>query len=258
MADYIKNIDQAERRVFTEVVEIREEGEENFIEGYAFVFGAEADLGSFTEEIAQGAADGMLNDDVRGLLNHEPNIVLGRTKAGTMQLTLDARGLKYRIKYNPKDSDHVNTREKILRGDISQSSFAFRVKDDKWETRNGKDHRIITKFSRLIDVSPVTYPAYPDATVGARSLDKFKNETRAMKPGDMVRPKKGMEHMDMHKGMSMEIVEISSEKAISVKMNGMVHKWYVASELEMEDMTEMKNKKDLAEMDQQIMRQELN
>ena len=74
----------------------------------------------------------------------------------------------------------------------------------------------------------------------------------------MVRPKKGMEHMDMHKGMSMEIVEISSEKAISVKMNGMVHKWYVASELEMEDMTEMKNKKDLAEMDQQIMRQELN
>lgn len=191
--DYIKNIDEAERRFFTDTVEIREEGEEKFIEGYAFVFGAVADLGGFTEEVAPGAADEVMNDDVRGLLNHEPNIVLGRTKSGTMQLSLDARGLKYRIKYNPNDPDHVSAREKILRGDISQSSFAFRTKDDKWEVRNGKDHRTLLKFSRLIDVSPVTYPAYPDATVAARSLSKIIN-----------------------------------------------------------------NKKDLAEMDQQIMRQELN
>ena len=171
--DYIKNIDEAERRMISEPVEMREEGEDKFIEGYAFVFGAVADLGSFTEEIAPGAADGVMNDDVRGLLNHEPNIVLGRTKSGTMQLTLDARGLKYRIKYNPNDPDHVSAREKILRGDISQSSFAFRIKDDKWETRNGKDHRTLLKFSRLIDVSPVTYPAYPDATVAARSHEKI-------------------------------------------------------------------------------------
>lgn len=193
MADYIKNIEEAERRMVTESVEIREEGDEKYIEGYAFVFGAQADLGGFTEEIAVGAADEVMNDDVRGLLNHEANIVLGRTKSGTMTLALDARGLKYRIKYNPNDPDHVSAREKIMRGDISQSSFAFRTKDDKWEVKNGKDHRTILKFSRLIDVSPVTYPAYPDATVAARSLSKIVN-----------------------------------------------------------------NKKDLAEMDQQIMRQELN
>jgi HK97 family phage prohead protease len=185
MADYIKNIDEAERRFFTETVEIREDGDEKFIEGYAFVFGAQADLGSFTEEVAPGAADEVMNDDVRGLLNHEPNIVLGRTKSGTMQLSLDARGLKYKIKYNPNDQDHVSAREKILRGDISQSSFAFRTKDDKWEVRNGKDHRTILKFSRLIDVSPVTYPAYPDATVGARSLTKITNNKKDLAEMDL-------------------------------------------------------------------------
>lgn len=191
--DYIKNIDDAERRFFTEMVEIREEGEQRFIEGYAFVVGAVADLGGFTEEITAGAASEVLNDDVRGLFNHEPNIVLGRNKAGTMTLAEDNKGLRYSIKYNPNDPDHVSVSEKIKRGDVSQSSFAFRVKDDKWETRNGKEHRTILKLKRLIDVSPVTYPAYPDATVGMRSLSKIIN-----------------------------------------------------------------NKKDLAEMDQQIMRQELN
>ncbi|HYF69094.1 MAG TPA: HK97 family phage prohead protease [Ohtaekwangia sp.] len=191
--DYIKNIDNAERRMISEQVELREENEQRFMEGYAFKFGAIADLGSFTEEIAPGAADGVMNDDVRGLFNHDPNLVLGRNKAGTMTLSVDAVGMRYAIKHNPNDPDHVSVSEKIKRGDVTQSSFAFRVKDDKWETRNGKEHRTILKFSRLIDVSPVTYAAYNDATVALRSLSNIVN-----------------------------------------------------------------NKKDLAEMDQQIMRQELN
>lgn len=171
--DYIKNIDDAERRFVVELVELREEGEQKFIEGYAYKVGSIADLGGFTEEIAQNAASEVLNDDVRGLFNHEANLVLGRTKAGTMTLTEDSVGLRYSIKYNPNDPDHVKVAEKIKRGDVSQSSFAFRVKDDKWETRNGKEHRTVVKFKRLIDVSPVTYPAYPDATVGMRSLGKI-------------------------------------------------------------------------------------
>lgn len=174
--DYIKNIEQAERRMLLEPVELREEGEQKFFEGYAFKFGAKADLGSFTEEIARGAADDVMNDDVRGLFNHEPDIILGRTKSGTMTLVLDEVGAKYRIAYNPNDPDHVRVMEKVKRGDVSQSSFAFRIKDDKWETRNGKDHRTILKFSKLIDVSPVTYAAYPDATVAARSLQNLKQD----------------------------------------------------------------------------------
>lgn len=174
-SDYIKNIDGAERRMVTEPLEFREEGEEQFFEGYAFVFGGIADLGGFTEEIARGAADDVLKDDVRGLFNHDPNFVLGRNGT-TMSLEVDERGLKYKIKYNPNDPDHVRVKEKVKRGDVSQSSFAFRTKDDKWEVRNGKDHRTVTKFKRLLDVSPVTYPAYPDATIAMRSLEQIKTD----------------------------------------------------------------------------------
>jgi len=174
--DYIKNIDDAERRMIPEPVEVREDGEKRFFEGYAFKFGALADLGDFTESIAFGAADEVMNDDVRGLFNHEPNLVLGRTKSKTMRMALDNVGLKYTIDFNPKDTDHANLMEKVIRGDVSQSSFAFRVKDDTWEVRNGKDHRTITKFKRLIDVSPVTYAAYQDATVAARSHSKINNK----------------------------------------------------------------------------------
>lgn len=183
--DYIKNIDEAERRMISEPVELREEGEKRYFEGYAFKFGAIADLGSFTEEVSPGAADEVMNDDVRGLFNHEPNLVLGRTKSGTMRMSIDPIGLKYTIDFNPNDTDHTNLMEKVKRGDISQSSFAFRVKDDKWETRNGKDHRIITKFKRLIDVSPVTYPAYQDATVAARSLSKINNNKKDLAEMDL-------------------------------------------------------------------------
>lgn len=183
--DYIKNIDDAERRMVSEPVEVREEGDKKYFEGYAFKFGALADLGEFTEEISQGAADEVMQDDVRGLFNHEANLVLGRTKAGTMRMSVDLIGLKYTIDFNPNDTDHTNLMEKVKRGDVSQSSFAFRVKDDKWEVRNGKDHRTITKFKRLIDVSPVTYAAYQDATVGARSHSKINDYRKDLAEMDL-------------------------------------------------------------------------
>lgn len=171
--DYIKNIEDAERRFVTDDFEARAEGDKQYFEGYAYVYGAVADIGGFTEEIARGAESEVMQDDVRGLFNHDPNYVLGRN-GKTMKLTVDSRGLKYSIEYNPADPDHVRLMEKVKRGDVSQSSFAFKTKDDKWEVRNGKDHRTVTKFKRLLDVSPVTYPAYNEATVAARSLDKLK------------------------------------------------------------------------------------
>jgi uncharacterized protein len=174
--DYIENIDGAERRAVSETVEFREDGEDKYFEGHAFVYGAVADLGGFTEEIQRGAADEVMNDDVRGLLNHSADMVLGRNKSGTMQLISDEKGLRYKIKYNPNDPDHVRAMEKVKRGDISQSSFAFTTKDDKWEVRNGKDHRTVTKLKRLIDVSMVTYPAYNNTTVAARSLNTINDD----------------------------------------------------------------------------------
>lgn len=177
--DYIeKKFEGAERRSIAQVVEIRKDGEDEFFEGYAFKFGVVADIGWFTEEIAPGAADDVLGDDVRGLFNHDEDYVLGRTASGTMTLSIDEIGLKYRIKYNPNDPDHIKVREKVKRGDVSQSSFAWLTKDDKWETKNGKDHRTIIKFRQLIDVAPVTYPAYHSTTVAMRS------KSIAVKPED--------------------------------------------------------------------------
>lgn len=182
--DYIKYIENAERRMVSEPVEFREEEGQQYFEGYAFLYGAVADLGGFTEEIARGAADSVMNDDVRGLLNHDRNFVLGRTRSGTMELTSDAKGLKYRIKYNPNDPDHVRTMEKVKRGDISQSSFAWRSVEDKWETRAGKDHRTLVKFNGLVDVSPVTYPAYQDTTIAMASYQRSQTSIKQTNNGE--------------------------------------------------------------------------
>lgn len=176
--DYIKNIDGVERRFFPTVLELREEGEAKYFEGAGVTFGAVADLGWFTEEISPGAFDEVMQDDVRGLFNHDPNVILGRNKSGTMQLTVDGKEARYKILYNPNDPDHVRVMEKVKRGDISQSSFAFSVKDDKWETRNGKDHRTVTKIKRWYDVSPVTYPAYQNTSVAARSMQTQKPDNK--------------------------------------------------------------------------------
>lgn len=167
--DYVENI---ERRAITHTVEYREEGEEKYFVGYGVLFNTPTDMGYFTEEVAPGAESEVMQDDVRGLMNHSEDKVLGRTKSGTMTMSVDSRGIEYKILYNPNDPDHVSAREKVKRGDISQSSFAFRVKDDKWEKRNGKEHRTITKFKRLIDMSLVTYAAYEDTSVAMRSANR--------------------------------------------------------------------------------------
>jgi HK97 family phage prohead protease len=177
--DYIEKIEGAERRMFSAPVEVRAEGDAQFFEGYGLVYGDVADLGWFTEEIAPGAADEVMGDDIRGLFNHDPNILLGRNKSGSMALVNDTKGVKYSIRYNPDDPDHVRVMEKVKRGDVSQSSFAFSVKDDKWETRNGREHRTVLKLKRMYDVSPVTYPAYPSSTVAARSFQNTKPDNSA-------------------------------------------------------------------------------
>jgi HK97 family phage prohead protease len=178
--DYIKDIDGGERRFYTEPMEYRKEGDEEFFEGYAALFNRAADLGWFSEEIDASAFDDVLDNDVRGLFNHDPDVILGRNKSGTMTLTKDEKGMRYKIRYNPNDPDHVRVMEKVKRGDISQSSFAFSIKDAVWETKNEKDHRKILKLSRWYDVAPVTYPAYPDTTVAARSKEGLKKEVEEL------------------------------------------------------------------------------
>ena len=170
-----------ERRHFNSEIRIEErEGDQlPRITGYAAVFDKLSEnLGGFREKIAPGAFDNILGDDVRALFNHDANHVLGRTKSGTLAIGIDANGLTYSI--DPPDTQSArDLMASMKRGDIDQSSFGFTVDDDDWvEDDDGRTIRTIKKVSRLYDVSPVTYPAYPDTSAATRSLDKFKESQK--------------------------------------------------------------------------------
>ena len=149
--------------------EVRAAPEGRGIEGMAAVVGAESvDLGGFTEIIERGAfADAIERSDVVALFNHDSNIVLGRSSSGTLKLRETDNGLHYSIESLPEARNDVL--EMIQRGDVRGNSFAFTVDEDRWETRDGAQFRIISRFKELFDVGPVTYPAYPDTTVSARA-----------------------------------------------------------------------------------------
>jgi HK97 family phage prohead protease len=111
------------------------------------------------ERVMPGAFDRAIEeDDVRGLFNHSPDNVLGRTTAGTMRLSVDERGLKYDI--DAADTTVANDlMESIGRGDITGSSFAFTVTDEAWRMEDRVTIREVLGV-RLFDTGPVTFPAY--------------------------------------------------------------------------------------------------
>ena len=176
-----------ERRTFI-VSEFRMEdggdGKMPQIRGHAAVFNQPSEeMGgwmSFREQIAPGCfKDSIAADDIRALFNHDPNFVLGRNKAGTLKLNEDSHGLKVDI--TPPDTGWARDLVKsIERGDISQMSFGFDVQEDTWDFKRDKEGepalRTLKKV-RLFDVSPVTFPAYPQTDVNTRSLDSIWEET---------------------------------------------------------------------------------
>ena len=134
------------------------------IRGYAAVYDRDSEwMGGFYEQIERGAFDSVMNDDTRAYLNHDENYLLGRVSSGTLRISTDKKGLYYEVDL-PNTTYANDLIELMKRGDINQSSFAFLIEQDRWEQRNGTTYRIIEKVSRLLDVSPVAQPAYPDAT----------------------------------------------------------------------------------------------
>ena len=147
--------------------EVRAAGDDSLVvEGYASNFDVEYDLGYFKETVARGAFDDVLNDDVRFLLNHT-GAPLARTTNGTLELTVDETGLRYRAAL-ADTQDGRDLYKLIKRGDINQSSFAFTIDADEWS--EDRSTRTITKIGRLLDTSAVTYPASPSTTVAARNM----------------------------------------------------------------------------------------
>ena len=183
--------------------------EKRFIEGHAAVFDSWSEtLGGifpFKEKVRKGAFSQTIEkDDIRALFNHDPNYVLGRNKAGTLELKEDERGLYERI--IPPDTQAARDLiTSIERGDINQMSFGFTVEEEKWDTVEGIDVRELRKV-KLFDVSPVTFPAYPSTDVGVRAMESYENYRAE------VRNKEEMKSRAAEKAAAKRKVEILKTK----------------------------------------------
>lgn len=144
------------------------------IGGYAAVFNRNSeDLGGFRERIIPTFFNKSRADGWPGVVcrfNHQDNFLLGTTRSGTLNLSIDNVGLVYDVDLPECRGDVL---EMTQRRDLAHSSFAFQCYDEEWLPGDGGYPMRHLVSGRLIDVAPVTVPAYPDATVGLRSLARF-------------------------------------------------------------------------------------
>lgn len=160
-------------------IRANEKGEKSrTVVGYAAVFERWSHpMLWFKEKIDRNAFDGVLGDDVVAVFNHNDNLILARNKK-TLYITVDDTGLRYEFEA-PNTTAGNDLLESIARGDIEGSSFRFTIDGEAWEKAPKDDpdgveeYRTITKIGRLIDVGPVTFPAYPDSTVAKRSMEGY-------------------------------------------------------------------------------------
>lgn len=171
------------------------------------------------ERIMPGAFNDAISrpDDVRGLFNHEPDNLLGRTTSGTMNLSIDSRGLKYEIKPG-KTTIATDVQEHLKRGDVTGSSFAFTVDEERWtETTSGDTSLAVREILKvtLYDVGPVTYPAYDATSAGMR---KAGDVAEAKESREAHRRKQAAQHTDTklpgtlagYRARAVEVIEQSS------------------------------------------------
>lgn len=152
--------------------ETREDGEGLFIEGYFSVFNSNYALWpGASESVAPGAFGNTLGEDIRALVDHETRLVLGRNKAGTLELREDSHGLWGKIRINPEDTDAMNLYNRVKRGDVDQCSFGFDILKEDTELREDGSVHWTLREVRLYEVSVVTFPAYEDTGVSARRRD---------------------------------------------------------------------------------------
>ena len=162
-------------------------GESRYIVGYAAKFGVNSlDLGEFTERIAPDAF-GIVAErrgrkrplETRALFNHDANYPLARYP-GTLRMNVDEIGLRYEFKV-PDTSYGRDLASNIDAGIVRGSSFSFQIAPggEAWSVEDGRSIRTVTRIDSLIDVGPVTFPAYPDAdvSVAQRSFDSYRKHT---------------------------------------------------------------------------------
>jgi HK97 family phage prohead protease len=165
------------RIVEVDKFEVREDASGMFLEGYAALFNSRSEnLGGFTETIKPGAFRASLKarNDIKLLWNHDTGAVMGSTRAGTLTLTEDERGLRVSATL-PDTTYGRDARELVRRGDVTGFSFGFSMPargGDEWSA-DGTER--VLKSVRLHEVSLVAFPAYPETngTATVRGLDKI-------------------------------------------------------------------------------------
>lgn len=169
--------------------EVRAENDDTgvYITGRPIVYDSKTNLGYFDEIIERGALDKADLKDVRFLVNHDTSkIPLARSrnnnKNSTMQLSVDEKGMVIRVHLDIENNAEAKSLySAVQRGDISGMSFMFAINDEEWENLDG-DHptRHIKEISTVIEVSAVTFPAYEDTEINARSKEALDSVRQAM------------------------------------------------------------------------------
>lgn len=178
----------------------REDGEKLSIEGYFAVFDSNYEIApGMSESIRSGAFSDTISGDIRALINHDTTLVLGRTKANTLELREDSHGLWGHITINPNDGDAMNLYERVKRGDVDQCSIGFNIRSEDTEiSPDGDVHWTITGVD-LFEVSCCTFPAYEETNIAARSAERDeiqKREKQAWREKMKARLRDGAESAD--------------------------------------------------------------
>lgn len=189
-----------EIRAINSKIEIRqEEGQEkNKIVGYALKFNTWSnDLGGFIEKIDRNALDNCNMSDVRALIDHNTQKILGRTTNNSLKLTIDDIGLRFEC--IPSDTTYARDLiENMKNGNINQCSFAFTLNYDNndcenWEydEEEGIYKRTLKDIKKIFDVSCVTYPAYDntECVVAQRTLKDIKEDLEKHKQNELIKRK---------------------------------------------------------------------
>ncbi|WP_191556443.1 HK97 family phage prohead protease [Metabacillus idriensis] len=169
------------RSVSTDLKTRAVDGEEMVIEGYFAVFNRATELwpGAY-EELSPEAFNETLGNDIRGLINHDTTLVLGRNKSGTLELKADSHGLWGKIRINPNDSDAVNIYERVKRGDVDQCSFGFNILKEDTDFREDGSVKWTIRKVDLHEVSVCTFPAYEETGVQARKSEIEQHQKRQL------------------------------------------------------------------------------
>jgi uncharacterized protein len=196
---------QMEKRIIDSPVEIRQEGEAQFIEGAGIMFNVESqDLGGFREIILPSALDKADMTDVIVRAEHDNMYVLGRTSSGTAKVTIGKNSANYSTSI-PNTTAGRDMAEYIKRGDLKGSSFAFSDVKDSWEKRdNGEVLRTISSIGKIYDMGPVFNPAYKqtDNKVALRSLEEWREKEKTVEVPKEIE-EKPVEETFVNPGLSL-------------------------------------------------------